>query len=149
MSAPDTLHASLVARRIEGFWRGVLLRGHSGAGKSSLALRTLSLDFHLVADDRVIVWRSGREVFGRAPEVLAGLIEVRGMGVISSPACIVFAEIALVVDLVNSETPIERFPDPERVEIAGLAVPLIRIAAGNPAAPEVLAAAFAALRRPL
>ena len=149
MSAPDSLHASLIAQRIDGRWRGVLLRGPSGAGKSSLALRAASLGFRLVADDRVIVWRSGGGVFGRAPDALRGLVEVRGVGVVGAPACTAIAGIALIADLVSDGTLIERLPDPEQVLIAGVALPLVRIVAESAAAPHALAAAFAALRHPL
>ena len=75
------LHAGLIAARIAGFWRGVLIEGPSGSGKSDLALRALSQGFRLVADDRVVVWASGGRLFGRAPEILNGLIELRGLGV--------------------------------------------------------------------
>ena len=52
MAAGETIHASAVL--VEG--RGVLLRGPSGSGKSSLALALLLADRErnrLIADDRV------------------------------------------------------------------------------------------------
>ena len=65
------LHAGLIALRLDGLWRGILVLGEAGAGKSDLMLRTLGLGFRLVADDRVVVWRSGEALYGRAPERLA------------------------------------------------------------------------------
>ena len=59
------LHAGLVARRQDGYWRGVLIEGASGAGKSDLALRALDHGFRLVADDRVVVWASGGALYGQ------------------------------------------------------------------------------------
>ena len=58
-------HAGLIARRMGGVWRGVLIEGPSGAGKSDLALRALDQGFRLVADDRVVVWTdAGRLGYG-------------------------------------------------------------------------------------
>ena len=50
------LHAGLLAIYLNGAWRGVLIEGASGAGKSDLAIRLLEQGFRLVADDRVLVW---------------------------------------------------------------------------------------------
>jgi len=60
---------------------GVLLLGAPGAGKSDLLLRLLAGGFDLVADDRVMV-EDGQ---ARAPEALAGLLEVRGLGIVRRP----------------------------------------------------------------
>ena len=66
-----------------GGWRGALLRGPSGAGKSEpgAAARCLPVG-RLVADDRTLVWSSAGRLYGRAPAALAGLVEVRGVGVL-------------------------------------------------------------------
>jgi hypothetical protein len=52
-------HAGLIARRVAGTWRGALIEGPSGVGKSDLALRALDQGFVLVADDRTLVFVSG------------------------------------------------------------------------------------------
>ena len=118
------LHAGLVALRVAGFWRGVLICGGSGSGKSDLALKALDEGFQLVADDRVIVWRSGRALFGRAPSPLAGLIEARGHGMLSNPS-LSLAEIVLVATC--AEEAIERMPDLETIEVAGARLPHVRL----------------------
>lgn len=71
------IHASCAAR--DG--AGVLLLGRSGCGKSDLLLRLLDQGFELVADDRVEI-DAGR---ARAPDTLAGLLEVRGFGIVRLP----------------------------------------------------------------
>jgi serine kinase of HPr protein (carbohydrate metabolism regulator) len=45
-------HAGLVATRLGGRWRGALIEGPSGTGKSDLANRMIATGFRLVADDR-------------------------------------------------------------------------------------------------
>jgi len=84
---------------------GVLLRGPSGAGKSTLALAMLDRwegrgqDALLVADDRVDILDEGGRLFMLAPPQLAGLIELRGRGIVSRPHR-QRAELHLVIDLV-------------------------------------------------
>jgi serine kinase of HPr protein (carbohydrate metabolism regulator) len=124
------VHAGLVARRMRGAWRGVLIEGPSGAGKSDLALRCLAHGFRLVADDRTLLWVSGGRLFGRAPDVLAGQVEVRGLDVIEEGGA-PFAEVALVAQCGTSE----RLPDPEQVDRLGVILPLIRVAPLEASAP--------------
>ena len=130
-------HAGLVARRLEGRWRGVLIEGPSGSGKSDLALRALADGFRLVADDRVVVWASGGALYGRAPAPLAGLIEARGQGVVAEPA-LPMAQIMLVAACQTAPEAIERVPDPSSVVIAGIAVPWLEIDARGFSAPARL-----------
>ncbi|MHA6689669.1 HPr kinase/phosphorylase [Devosia sp. A449] len=84
---------------------GVLLRGPSGAGKSVLALSLLDrwegrgLPAFLVADDRVDLVQTGRDLSMRAPETLAGLIELRGRGIVKRPHR-TLVTLNLVIDLV-------------------------------------------------
>ena len=91
---------------------GVLLLGASGSGKSDLALRLIDRGCKLVADDRTNLFVRDDKLIASAPEKLAGLIEVRGVGIVEMP----FAresEIALVVELVAVED-IPRLPEAER-----------------------------------
>jgi serine kinase of HPr protein (carbohydrate metabolism regulator) len=118
------LHGGLVALRLAGYWRGALIQGASGAGKSDLALKALDAGFQLVADDRVIVWRSNGALFGRAPAPLAGLIEARGHGVLADSS-LALAEIVLAATCV--EQAIERMPELETIEVAGVALPHVRL----------------------
>jgi serine kinase of HPr protein (carbohydrate metabolism regulator) len=126
-------HAGLIAARVGGYWRGVLIEGDSGAGKSSLALRALDHGFRLVADDRVILWVSGGQVYGRAPDVLAGLLEVRGLGVVAAPSL----PLAQVVLAVRCGTP-ERMPDPQTELLLGVEIPRLQVDPHHAAAPAGL-----------
>lgn len=85
---------------------GVLIRGESGAGKTSLALLLLDhaarMGFHgaLVGDDRLrLTLRNGRIVARPHPD-LAGLVEIRGHGIRRLGCLLDAAVVLLVVDLV-------------------------------------------------
>ena len=136
MEAP-VVHAGLIAARSNGPWRGVLIEGPADAGKSDLALRALAHGFRLVADDRVILWTSGGRLFGRAPDTLTGLLEVRGVDVLRTiviPLC----EIVLVA---QAGIP-ERIPEPLFANILGLQVPKIILRLGDSSAPAKLGRAL-------
>ena len=132
-------HAGLIAQRRDGFWRGVLIEGPSGAGKSDLALRALDHGFRLVADDRVLLWVAEGRLYGRAPETLAGLLEIRGVGV-ASVAALPFCEVTLVARLGQPE----RMPDPATEAILGVAVPLLAADPFEISAPAKLGRALGA-----
>ncbi len=105
------IHASCAAR--DG--SGVLLTGPPGSGKSDLLLRLLDRGFQLVADDQVDVVG----ITARPPERLAGLLEIRGLGIMELPFT---APVRLVLS-VSLATP-ERLPRPVR---GALDLPLIKI----------------------
>lgn len=116
-------HAGLVAARLGGAWRGVLIEGASGSGKSDLALRSLEAGLRLVADDRTVVWADGGRLFGRAPDTLHGLIELRGVGVVREPA-VGFCEIVLVARPGDPE----RMPEFACESILGVELPCLELA---------------------
>lgn len=124
----ETLHASAVV--VGG--RGVLIRGASGSGKSTLLLALLDRDADavLVADDRVMLAADGGRIVASAPEAIAGLMEIRGLGIVRRPH-VSPAVIDLVVDIVEPGTA-PRLPEaPERTAtIEGVAVPRIFLVAG-------------------
>lgn len=130
-------HGGLIARYAAGGWQGVLIEGPSGAGKSDLALRCLSLGFRLVADDRVLIWTSGGRLYGRAPETLATLLEIRHLGIATFPI-LDWAPIALVA---KAGTP-ERMPDRESVTHLGVELPLVSLALLENSAPAKLSHAL-------
>ncbi len=116
------LHATAIA--IDG--HAVLLRGVSGAGKSDLAVRLIDAGARLIADDQSELLRRGDSVIARAPATIAGLLEVRGIGIVRLDV-LAEAPVALVVDLVPAET-LERLPARRTETILGLAFPLIALA---------------------
>lgn len=103
------VHATCVAREGEG----VLLVGPPGVGKSDLALRLIQRGFDLVADDRVEI----AEGIARAPPALAGLLEVRGLGIVRLP----YQPSARLALLVRLDEGTARLPFPARDPEFGLA----------------------------
>ncbi len=110
------LHATTVA--IDG--GGILLRGPSGSGKSDLALRMIDGGAQLVADDQTVLRRVGDRVVAAAPSTIAGLIEIRGIGIIrmavSEPV-----PLLLIADLVDARD-VERLPTRACETILGVSV---------------------------
>ncbi len=136
-----TLHASAVVVGAHA----VLIRGPSGAGKSRLALELIEaaragsmLFARLVADDRVYLETAGGRLLVRPAEALAGLIEVRGVGLARVPYE-PSAVVGLVVDLAAADA--DRLPQPgkRKTEIAGIVLPRLAVASGAAALPVVLA----------
>ncbi|MFN3816630.1 HPr kinase/phosphorylase [Brevundimonas sp.] len=145
MPTAELIHANAVAVRTpgpDGGWRGVLLAGASGSGKSDLSLRLIQAGWRLVADDYVQVWRSGADLYARTPDTLAGRIEVRGLGILGTSHLDV-ARMVLVVRCVDR--PPERLPEPAFETFAGVRLPMAEIEALQPSAPARLAAALRSL----
>jgi serine kinase of HPr protein (carbohydrate metabolism regulator) len=130
-------HAGLVATRMQGRWRGALIEGPSGTGKSDLAIRMMVSGFRLVADDRVLVWTSGGRLFGKSTEPLSGLLEARGVGVIPA-APLEFCEIALLVLCRREPAEVERMPEAAPTDILGVALPQIELWPFEAAGPAKL-----------
>jgi HPr kinase/phosphorylase len=128
MAVPMQVHASCVARDGEG----VLIAGPPGSGKSDLALRLLNRGFILVADDRTDI----DDGIARAPSSIAGLLEVRGLGVLRLP----YASETTLRLLVRLGEDAPRLPAPERDAQTGL--PLVRVAAMTPSAADRVIAAL-------
>ena len=119
MSEQATLHLTTVA--IGG--RGVLIEGPSGAGKSDLALRLIDRGAVLVSDDYTELREASGVLLARAPVTIAGKMEVRGLGIVTSP-CLAEAPVALLVSLARD---IERFAAPASRVVCGVAVPVFEL----------------------
>jgi HPr kinase/phosphorylase len=137
---PTTIHASAV---LVGA-RAVLIRGPSGSGKSRLALALIeasnsgTLRFaRLVADDRVYLEAAGGRLQARPPEALAGLIEVRGAGLLRLPHE-ASAVVGLVVDLAADGASRLPLPAQRKAEIEGIFLPRLAVAADLAPLPTVL-----------
>jgi len=126
------LHASCAARPGPDGFDAVLLLGPPGAGKSDLLLRLLDRGFLLVADDQLLI----EDGLASAPPALAGLLEVRGLGIFRI-AHLAAARLRLAVRLAPQP---ERLPEP--VTHAPTGLPLVTI---DPASPSAAARVSLAL----
>ena len=124
----------------------VLIRGPSGAGKSRLAFDLILAGRAgqlpkavLVGDDRVHLDTVAEQLWVRPARELAGLIEIRGLGI---RRCDFAGEavVGLVVDLAATDA--ERLPSAEALSIRlnGVLIPRIPVAAGYQPLPLVVAA---------
>ncbi|MER2606058.1 MAG: HPr kinase/phosphatase C-terminal domain-containing protein [Siculibacillus sp.] len=148
-SPQGTVHATAVAIGA----RAVLLRGPSGTGKSRIAgdliadARARGEFATLIGDDRVRLEAYGGRLVARAVPELAGMIELRGVGIVAT-AHDDAAVVALVIDLV-SEPPdrlpeeADRFDTIEGIRLARLPLwrndpsPIVRVRAALAAALTV------------
>ena len=78
LAPSDNIHGVLLSI----YGKGVVITGASGVGKSETALELIRRGHVLVADDRVDVTRIHNTLFGKAPEILRGMLEIRGIGII-------------------------------------------------------------------
>lgn len=79
LAPSECLHGGLLSI----YGKGVLIRGESGMGKSEIALELVKRGHVLVADDRVDCYRIHNKIVGKAPELLSGMLEIRGIGIIN------------------------------------------------------------------
>ncbi len=144
-----SIHASVVVIGEAG----VLIRGDSGAGKSSLARRLIEtaqargLFARLVGDDRIVLAAAGGRLVARPHPAIPGQIEARGRGILTmahEPA----APIRCVIDLVRPPPgcgELTRLPDPGQLvcEVESVMLPRLALAGyGKITAPEAEALAF-------
>lgn len=138
MAEQKIIHATLVILQN----KGVLLKGKSGCGKSDLALRLIeNKGAILVADDAVELYTANNLIIGRAPQNLAGLLEVRGIGIVRYPYEKT-STIDLIVDLQNTRENIERMPIMVKDVILGLEINKIDLYAEENSAPDKIVAAL-------
>ena len=146
MSGALLIHATAVAIDTAVGPRAVLLRGPSGCGKSDLALRLIDAGGRLIADDQSELRRQGQTVVVRAPPAIAGLIEVRGVGIVRVEP-LAAAQVGLIADLVPRETlgeTIERLPSRAVERLLEVELPCIRVAPFEASAAAKVALALRA-----
>jgi len=112
----------------------VLLRGPAGVGKSDLAFRLVSEQGgHLVADDQVCLESQRDGLVAQAKKGWTGLIELRGLGIVSIPSTAT-GPLTLLVDLVGREE-VPRLAEPSYDELVGHRLPVLRLHAFDATTP--------------
>jgi HPr kinase/phosphorylase len=111
---------------------GVLIRGSSGSGKSSLAFtliraaKSAGSFARLIGDDRISLELRGGRLIARGHPLILGKIERRGQGIIEVPF-LGAAVVRLVIDLVGAKEAPSRYPEPghDHVILAGVKLPFL------------------------
>jgi HPr kinase/phosphorylase len=139
---------------------GILLTGESGVGKSECALELMARGHKLVSDDVIEIEERGDRLYGRSPEEIKYLMEIKGLGIINVGT--IFGTHAvreeMPIDLVVEFVPVEKVGQADDAvsgsamrQIMGVSVPLVRLPArhGSNMATviEVLAKDYLAKRR--
>lgn len=124
-AAPLVMQASAVA--ING--RALLIEGPPGSGKSSLVLALIDRGAQLIGDDAVTLCRADDCVIAGPPPHIAGMLEVRGVGLIRLPVG-QSVPVALILTLGSDLG--ERLPEalPSRM-IEGISVPALAFDPGT------------------
>ncbi|AUX70891.1 serine kinase [Porphyrobacter sp. HT-58-2] len=108
----------------------LLIEGPPGSGKSSLALALIEHGARLIGDDAVTLTAQNDCLIASAPPNIAGLLEVRGVGLAKFPLA-ASVPVALILTL-GGPLPdrLPHAPLPRRV-IAGVAVPVLDFDPGS------------------
>ena len=109
--------------------RAVLIEGPPGAGKSSLALALIDRGAVLISDDGVLLTVAAGHVHAHPHPRIAGLIEVRNLGVIAMPTA---ADVPVALVLVLDHCAERYVEAAETVARGGCQVPLLRLWPGSP-----------------
>lgn len=120
MGMTTLIHATCVA--VAGI--GVLLWGPSGSGKSDLALRLIDDGAELVGDDYCSFEQRDKALYAAPQQNIAGLLEVRGLGIIRLPYR-PEALVRVVIELLPADQDPERLPSPQTTTICGVSLPVI------------------------
>ena len=110
--------------------RALLIEGPPGSGKSSLALALIDRGAGLIGDDGVTLAQDGDLLIASPPPNIAGLLEVRGVGLFHVAAAPP-APVALILALGGAAP--DRLPETPlaRRMIAGVAVPVLAFDPGT------------------
>ncbi len=110
---------------------GILIRGSSGSGKTSLMLRLIetaklqSRFAAMISDDQTALSATNGRLIARQVDNISSLVEIRGLGILSM-CSLRSAIVHLVVDLVDASI-VERMPSSDRVSIEGISIRHLRI----------------------
>lgn len=121
----STLIVQASAIAIEG--RALMVEGPPGSGKSSLALALIDRGAMLIGDDGLTLSRDGNRVIVSPPPNIAGMLEIRGVGIVELP--VTLAPLALILSLDEN---VPRYPDELACrDILGVAVPVLPFRCGD------------------
>lgn len=107
----------------------ILIEGQPGIGKSSLALALIDRGATMVGDDGVLLEARGGRLFAHPHPNTRGLIEIRGLGLLTTPV----ADSAAVALMVRLKNDAPRFIEaPEVAEVQGIRIPAVDLFPDTP-----------------
>lgn len=104
--------------------RALLIEGEPGTGKSSLALQLIERGAVLVGDDGVSLELRGERLYASPPPNIAGLLEVRNLGLLTFPTT-GGVPVGMVVRLDNQAPRFIEMTD--KVDLYRAIIPMVRI----------------------
>lgn len=134
----NTIHASCVAIAE----KGILIVGESGSGKSDIALQLIDAGAELVSDDQTALSVKDGRLIASAPASIAGLIEVRNIGLLRLPFRST-AYVSLYVELVPESKILARMPEDDSILLLDHAVRRLRLHCYAASTPAKIRAALA------
>ena len=118
------VHATSLSLLVGPEWRGVLILGPSGIGKSDFALRAMQDGWSLVSDDYSCLWSSGGHLYAAPPETIQGKLEIRGHGISEER---IRRQTRVHLCALAQTDPVERLPEAEITPILGHDIATVRI----------------------
>ena len=112
--------------------RALLIEGPPGSGKSSLALGLIDRGARLIGDDGVELEAFQGRLIARPHPNTRGLLEVRNLGLIALPVC---PEAPVALRLLLDQAARRFVEAAETTEIAGIALPTLRLWPDSPIQP--------------
>jgi hypothetical protein len=109
--------------------RALMIEGAPGSGKSSLALALIDRGARLIGDDAVLLEAAGERLLASPHPRVAGLIEVRNVGLVPMP---VLGGVPVALVLVLDPDAPRHVEAAETGERAGVVVPLLRLWPDSP-----------------
>lgn len=116
----EALHGGMIAHT----GVGCLILGPSGSGKSRLMAEMIVLGAKLVADDRVELTEQAGMLMAGPPKELAGVMELRGAGLIRLHDALARHVVHAVIELGEADP--ERLPEPATITLLEKELPLLK-----------------------
>ena len=116
--------------------RSILIQGPPGIGKTTLALQLIERGAVLIGDDVVEIFIKNNKLYCKSKEKLKGIVEVRGLGLVSGLKVSKPAPVLCLIRL--HKKPTERLPKQKWVLLLNKKIPVFDFYACNASEISVL-----------